>query len=104
ALRQAGRNRRAHAAGADHRDRFDHASSSSVVDTGHEKGTPALVSSAFVVRRLLPAGLAAAVLLLAPVHADAAARLQPCGQTPGLQCGELPVPLDRTGQTPGTIP
>jgi pimeloyl-ACP methyl ester carboxylesterase len=27
----------------------------------------------------------------------------PCGNTPGLQCSELAVPLDRTGATPGTI-
>ena len=27
----------------------------------------------------------------------------PCGQTPGLVCSTVDVPLDRTGQTPGTI-
>jgi pimeloyl-ACP methyl ester carboxylesterase len=27
-----------------------------------------------------------------------------CGETPGLTCLEVPVPLDRTGATPGTIP
>jgi pimeloyl-ACP methyl ester carboxylesterase len=27
----------------------------------------------------------------------------PCGQTPGLSCLQVDVPLDRTGQTPGTV-
>jgi pimeloyl-ACP methyl ester carboxylesterase len=39
-------------------------------------------------------------LLAAPAGRAAAA---PCGQTPGLLCSEVDVPLDRSGQTPGTV-
>ena len=52
--------------------------------------------------RLLLAIAAAAVLWL-PAQAGAAAALTPCGKTAGLLCGDVSVPLDRTGQTPGTI-
>ena len=47
--------------------------------------------------------LAVGLLLLAAVPADAAVAFVPCPQTPSLQCGALDVPLDRTGQVPGTI-
>jgi pimeloyl-ACP methyl ester carboxylesterase len=55
-----------------------------------------------VARRLLVA-ISAAVVLCLPGQAGAAAALAPCGQTAGLLCGDVAVPLDRTGQTPGTI-
>jgi pimeloyl-ACP methyl ester carboxylesterase len=32
-----------------------------------------------------------------------ASRASSCGETPGLVCSQVEVPLDRTGQTPGTI-
>ena len=51
--------------------------------------------------RLLLAIAAAAVLWL-PTQAGAAVALTPCGKTAGLLCGEVSVPLDRTGKTPGT--
>jgi pimeloyl-ACP methyl ester carboxylesterase len=54
------------------------------------------------VLRLLLAIAAAAVLWL-PAPAGAAVALAPCGKTAGLLCGQVSVPLDRTGQTPGTI-
>jgi pimeloyl-ACP methyl ester carboxylesterase len=45
-----------------------------------------------------------ASLVLLPAGASAAAPgFTSCGRTPGLQCTELSVPLDRTGQTPGTL-
>jgi pimeloyl-ACP methyl ester carboxylesterase len=47
--------------------------------------------------------LVVAGLLAAPGHADAAIPLTPCGETQGLQCGVVQVPLDRSGRTPGTI-
>jgi pimeloyl-ACP methyl ester carboxylesterase len=36
-------------------------------------------------------------------RASAASPPSPCGETPGLLCSEIDVPLDRTGLTPGTI-
>jgi pimeloyl-ACP methyl ester carboxylesterase len=51
-------------------------------------------------RLLLPFALAAA--LFAPAQARAAIPLSPCGST-GVQCGTVAVPLDRSGQVPGTI-
>lgn len=47
--------------------------------------------------------LAAGLLLLAAASAGAAVAFIPCAQTPALQCGALDVPLDRSGQVPGTI-
>jgi pimeloyl-ACP methyl ester carboxylesterase len=46
-------------------------------------------------------GVAAAVL--APGQARAAVPLAPCGNTRGLECGQVQVPLDRSGVTPGTL-
>ena len=43
---------------------------------------------------------------LAPATAQAGARVRagaPCGQTSGLSCSDLVVPLDRSGVTPGTV-
>jgi len=51
-------------------------------------------------RLLLVLTLAAA--LAAPAQARAAIPLSPCGAT-GVQCGTVNVPLDRSGQVPGTI-
>lgn len=53
-------------------------------------------------RRLVLLALAAAALSL-PATARAAIPLAPCGETPGLQCGVVSVPVDRSGKTPGTI-
>jgi pimeloyl-ACP methyl ester carboxylesterase len=39
----------------------------------------------------------------AGVRPAARAAGSPCGETPGLSCVQVDVPLDRTGQTPGTI-
>jgi pimeloyl-ACP methyl ester carboxylesterase len=39
----------------------------------------------------------------APGVPAAASRAAPCGTTPGLVCSQVVVPLDRTGQVPGTI-
>ncbi len=47
--------------------------------------------------------LAAGLSLVAAVPADAAVAFVPCPQAPSLQCGALDVPLDRSGQVPGTI-
>lgn len=41
--------------------------------------------------------------LALPGQARADVPLLPCGKTPGLECGTVTVPLDRTGATPGTI-
>ena len=41
---------------------------------------------------------------LRPNAAAARATEAPCGQTPGLLCSTVVVPLDRTGVVPGTIP
>lgn len=43
------------------------------------------------------------VALWAPGVAHGAIPLSHCGQTVGLECGTVSVPLDRTGGTPGTI-
>jgi pimeloyl-ACP methyl ester carboxylesterase len=52
----------------------------------------------------LLAASAAALALLVPGGAGAATiPLAPCGQTAGLVCGTVTVPLDRTGAVPGTI-
>ena len=40
---------------------------------------------------------------LRPNAAKALATETPCGQTPGLLCSQVDVPLDRTGAVPGTI-
>jgi pimeloyl-ACP methyl ester carboxylesterase len=53
-------------------------------------------------RRLILASLVAAALF-APAQARAAIPLASCGATPGLQCGTVVVPLDRSGQTGGTV-
>ena len=45
----------------------------------------------------------AAVLLTYPVQARAAVPLSSCGTPTGVLCGQVVVPLDRTGTTPGTI-
>jgi pimeloyl-ACP methyl ester carboxylesterase len=55
-----------------------------------------------VLRRLICASTLF-VALLAPAQAHAAIPLSSCGAT-GVQCGTVVVPLDRSGQTPGTIP
>jgi pimeloyl-ACP methyl ester carboxylesterase len=47
--------------------------------------------------------LAAGLLLLAAPSARAAIAYAPCPSSPGLQCGTLDVPLDRTGVVPGVI-
>src|SRR3954451_6673206 len=46
---------------------------------------------------------ALAALALTPLPASAAIGFTPCAGTPGVQCGTLPVPLDRSGHDPGTI-
>ena len=46
---------------------------------------------------------AVAVLLTSPVQARAAVPLSSCGTPTGVLCGQVVVPLDRTGATPGTI-
>jgi len=46
---------------------------------------------------------AVAVLLTFPVQARAAVPLSSCGTPTGVLCGQVVVPLDRTGTTPGTI-
>jgi pimeloyl-ACP methyl ester carboxylesterase len=47
--------------------------------------------------------LTAGLLLLPAPASGAAVPFAPCPQAPGLQCGGLDVPLDRSGQVPGTI-
>jgi pimeloyl-ACP methyl ester carboxylesterase len=47
--------------------------------------------------------VAAGLLLLAAPSASAAVAYAPCPSTPGLECGGLDVPLDRSGQVPGVI-
>jgi pimeloyl-ACP methyl ester carboxylesterase len=54
-------------------------------------------------RRLLLPLLVAAFLCRAS-GAHAAPLLSPCGKTPGLVCGTVSVPLDRSGSVPGTVP
>jgi pimeloyl-ACP methyl ester carboxylesterase len=46
---------------------------------------------------LAPAGRATGARVVAGTAAT------PCGETPGLLCSQVNVPLDRSGQTPGTI-
>ena len=45
------------------------------------------------------------VVLTGPAAANAAVGWAPCPQAdaPSLQCGAVPVPLDRTGVVPGTV-
>src|SRR5262245_12398139 len=45
----------------------------------------------------------AATALFVPARAHAATRFHPCHGTSGVECGEVVVPLDRTGVTPGTV-
>ncbi|MGZ8635199.1 MAG: alpha/beta fold hydrolase, partial [Solirubrobacteraceae bacterium] len=52
---------------------------------------------------LLAALALCAVAALAPGSASAAPTLKPCRGQDGLGCATLPVPLDRTGATPGTV-
>jgi pimeloyl-ACP methyl ester carboxylesterase len=47
--------------------------------------------------------LALVAVALLPGLARAAARLAPCGKTPGLECTQVDVPLDRSGAVPGTV-
>jgi pimeloyl-ACP methyl ester carboxylesterase len=47
--------------------------------------------------------LAVALLLLVAPGAVAAVAYAPCPSTPGLECGALDVPLDRSGAVPGVI-
>jgi pimeloyl-ACP methyl ester carboxylesterase len=58
--------------------------------------------SAALRRTLLPV-LASAVLLAAATPAGAAPTFTTCPHEPGAQCTTVPVPLDRSGQVPGTI-
>jgi pimeloyl-ACP methyl ester carboxylesterase len=53
--------------------------------------------------RLAAALVTAAALSVAVVPAHAVERFTPCLGTPGLECTQVSVPLDRTGQVPGTI-
>src|SRR5205823_7479567 len=77
---------------------------SSVADTGRRKRTDPVLPWRFFVGRFLLVFVVAAGLLLAPAQARAAVSLGPCGtEVASLQCGQVPVPLDRTGATPGTI-
>jgi pimeloyl-ACP methyl ester carboxylesterase len=46
---------------------------------------------------------AVVVAVLVPGQARAAVGLAPCGKTRGLECGQVQVPLDRSGSTPGTL-
>ena len=52
-------------------------------------------------RLILPLCVAAA--LFAPSQSRAAVPLVSCGATPGLECGTVVVPLDRSGKTPGSV-
>jgi pimeloyl-ACP methyl ester carboxylesterase len=53
--------------------------------------------------RLAAVALSVVVVLGAPARARAAVPLTSCGKTEGLQCGQVAVPLDRTGAVPGTV-
>lgn len=53
-------------------------------------------------RRLLAAVAALSVLPIAAAGADAAMTFTPCSPS-GFSCGELTVPLDHSGQAPGTL-
>jgi len=55
-----------------------------------------------VLRRLALAVLAAA-FFVPTGSANAAVPLAHCGQTVGLECGRVDVPLDRSGRVPGTL-
>ena len=55
------------------------------------------------VGRRLAVLLAVVAALWGPAAAHAAIPLAHCGQTVGLECGTVAVPLDRTSATPGTI-
>jgi pimeloyl-ACP methyl ester carboxylesterase len=46
---------------------------------------------------------AAGLLLLGAASANAAIAYAPCATSPGLECGALDVPLDRSGAVPGAI-
>ncbi len=54
-------------------------------------------------RRLSLVLLLAAAVLAGPGQARAAIPLTPCGTTQRLECGQVQVPLDRSGRTPGSI-
>jgi len=54
-------------------------------------------------RRLLLPLLVAAFFCGASGTAHAAPTLSRCGNTPGLLCGTVVVPLDRSGSVPGTV-
>jgi len=55
------------------------------------------------VGRRLSLVLAVVFVLAGPGEARAAIPLTPCGSTQGLECGQVQVPLDRSGRVPGTI-
>jgi pimeloyl-ACP methyl ester carboxylesterase len=61
------------------------------------------VLSAALRRSLLLTLLAGAVLLAGAAPAGAAPTFAPCPHTTGAQCTTIPVPLDRSGQVPGTV-
>ena len=64
--------------------------------------TPSLAARAWALAATGAKTAAPAVALL-PTRALRPAAGTPCGQTPGLLCSDVVVPLDRSGQVPGTI-
>jgi pimeloyl-ACP methyl ester carboxylesterase len=54
-------------------------------------------------RRLLVPLLVVAAFLGTASGSRAAVSLTPCGKTPGLECGTVSVPLDRSGSVPGAV-
>src|SRR3954463_10372158 len=65
--------------------------------------TGAATLACLVGRRLLVVACALAFFAGA-AQAHAAVTLTPCPGKASVECGTVPVPLDRTGRTPGTIP
>jgi pimeloyl-ACP methyl ester carboxylesterase len=64
--------------------------------------TPSLAARAWALGAS-GANTAASAVALRPTRALSPAAGTPCGQTPGLLCSDVVVPLDRSGQVPGTI-
>lgn len=60
-------------------------------------------SLAYLVGRRLLLSLVVAAFFCGAGGAKAASTLAPCGNTPGLQCGTVVVPLDRSGAVAGTV-
>jgi pimeloyl-ACP methyl ester carboxylesterase len=66
------------------------------------RSTPCGEQRCMALRRLAPVPVLLALLAL-PAHASAAFSFSPCPNKPGVDCATLTVPIDRSGNVPGTF-